>query len=462
MDLYKPIYHFMPKSNWINDPNGPIYYKGEFHLFYQHNPYDYHWNTMHWGHAKSKDLVHWEHLPIALYPSNELGEFHCFSGCTVIDAQGIPTIFYTSIGKEDRSAQDGAQQWIAVSHDDMITWHKDPNNPILTLEIHGDIEIKEWRDPFVWKDNEIWYMVAGGSHNNNGCVLLYSSKDLIKWNFISIIYENNDIRVCECPNFFKLKDRYVLIYSSFDKVEYVTGTLSSDNNFKPINRGIVDYSGLEGYYGPTSFLDSLDRRIMLGWIREVSRGEFDKITGWSGSHSIPRIVTLNDKGSLIFQPIPEIEMLRYDDKQYNSLSIEKVFNTCVKGRAVEIIAEVEIENNEKFSIDVLCSEDSNEKTSIIYDAVTQMLTVDRSISSLSKLTHHTNLSCKHSLNENNILKLHIFIDQSIIEIFADYTDCISTKVYPTLEESDGIYISSLNGEKVNIKLLNIYKIKSIW
>ena len=101
---YRPTYHFLAPANWMNDPNGPIFYKGEYHLFYQHNPYGDKWGHVHWSHAKSRDLVHWEHLPIALDPSNELGEEHCFSGCC-INNNGVPTIIYTSIGPKRLSSQ---------------------------------------------------------------------------------------------------------------------------------------------------------------------------------------------------------------------------------------------------------------------------------------------------------------------------------------------------------------------
>ena len=144
---YRPKYHFLPKANWMNDPNGPIFYKGEFHLFYQHNPYGEQWGNIHWGHAKSKDLVHWQHLPIALIPNHELGEEHCFSGCCV-NNDGTPSIIYTSIGPE-RLPSTGAEQWMATSSDDMITWQKSPHNPLMTIDIHGDLDIREWRDPYI-------------------------------------------------------------------------------------------------------------------------------------------------------------------------------------------------------------------------------------------------------------------------------------------------------------------------
>jgi beta-fructofuranosidase len=116
-------------------------------LFYQYNPYGDHWGTIHWGHVCSADLVHWEHLPIALHPSTEHGEVHCYSGCTVLD-DGEPKILYTSVGEGERNAGTGAEQWLATSNDGMRTWMKYQGNPVMTAEIHGGVDIREWRDPF--------------------------------------------------------------------------------------------------------------------------------------------------------------------------------------------------------------------------------------------------------------------------------------------------------------------------
>ena len=206
MDLYKPHYHFLPENNWMNDPNGPIYYKGKYHLFYQYNPNDYHWNTIHWGHAVSEDLVHWEYLPIALFPSNDLGETHCFSGCTTINVDGLPTIFYTSVGENERNARDGAEQSMAVSYDDMITWEKYKLNPVIKSNIHGTIDVKEWRDPFIWKEDGKWYMVLGGSIEEKGSILIYSSDNLVKWEFINVMFEAPSYKTLECPNMLKFVD----------------------------------------------------------------------------------------------------------------------------------------------------------------------------------------------------------------------------------------------------------------
>ncbi len=137
----RPKYHFIAPANWMNDPNGPIYYKGEYHIFYQFNPYGAQWGNVHWGHAKSEDLVQWEHLPVALIPSVDKGETHCFSGsCIVID--NTPTILYTSIGPSKPPATE-PEQWIATSSDDMVTWQKYENNPVLTQEIHKKLDVRD-------------------------------------------------------------------------------------------------------------------------------------------------------------------------------------------------------------------------------------------------------------------------------------------------------------------------------
>jgi len=463
MDLYRPIYHFMPEKNWMNDPNGPIYYKGEYHLFYQTNPNDYHWDTINWGHAKSKDLVHWDQLPIALYPSNELGEKHCFSGCALINDQGIPTIYYTSVGEGQRHQSVGAEQWMALSHDDMVTWEKHKNNPRLTLDLHENLDIKEWRDPFVWKDGVNWYMVLGGSHNGNGCVLIYNSKNSTDWKFLNILYETNQYKFLECPNLFKLGDKYVLIYSPNDMVVYHTGILSSDFTFTTEYQDIFDNSGWEGYYAPNSFVEPNGRRIIWGWMTESSRGEFEGSLGWSGAQSIPRMLSLGDNVKLKIEPVPELEILRTDERLLMDVKVNcENMNLGVQGRAFEIKAEFEINGDEEFSIQVLKSPDGKEQTSVSYNATNGELTVDRSKSSLSDLPHKSKLSTNVYLSKGEILKLHIFVDHSIIEVFANYEKCISTRIYPTAKDSTGVSLSLTKASELNIKSFAIWKMKSIW
>ncbi|MCD2347568.1 glycoside hydrolase family 32 protein [Clostridium guangxiense] len=463
MDLYRPQYHFMPERNWMNDPNGPIYYKGKYHLFYQHNPNDYCWDTMHWGHAVSKDLVHWKHLPIALFPSNELGERHCFSGCAAVNNEGVPTIIYTSIGEDNRNAKVGAEQWMAVSHDDMLTWEKYKFNPIMKPGIHGKMNIEEWRDPFVWKENEVWYMVLGGSCEDKGCVLIYSSHDLQNWKFLNKMFEAPNFRFLECPNMIKFGEKYVLVYSPSSIVRYHVGTLNKDFTFTSEYEGILDNSGYDGFYAPNTLMNSSERKIMWGWMTETSRGEFEGAKGWAGAQSIPRILSLGSDNLLRIEPASEYEMLRYDEETYDNKVIDdNKMALLSKGRAVEVSMEIQISGGENFSLNLLEAPNDEEKTVVRYDAVNGEILVDRTKSSISNEVHKTVLKSPLKKQKGEVLNLRIFIDHSIIEVFADSKVCISTRIYPTLESSENISIELNKGNKLNVKKLSVWKMKSIW
>jgi beta-fructofuranosidase len=142
-DPERPIYHFHPPAYWNNDPNGTIFYNGWHHLFYQLNPAAARGGNQHWGHARSRDLVNWEHLPIALWPLTERGERAIFSGGATLASDGRPRVFYTSIGHPT------PEQWIAVPDDDeLIRWDRPAANPVLTLDAHGALSVSQWRDPF--------------------------------------------------------------------------------------------------------------------------------------------------------------------------------------------------------------------------------------------------------------------------------------------------------------------------
>ncbi|QGQ99548.1 glycoside hydrolase family 32 protein [Paenibacillus psychroresistens] len=464
MNLHRPIYHYMPEQNWMNDPNGVLFYKEEYHLFYQHNPHGVQWSTIHWGHAKSKDLVHWEQLPIALAPSLELGEHHCFSGCAV-NAAGVPMIFYTSIGVNERDHIHGAEQWMATSTDDMLSWTKYEGNPVLSLKIHGDFEVKDWRDPFIWRAREAWFMVLGGGHQGKGCVLLYRSEDLLEWTFIHKMLEG-DAEIWECPNFFPLGDegKYVLIYSPSNVVRYYIGTWNEDFTFTPEAEGIVDYSGWQGFYAPNNLLDGQGRRIMWGWLTEVARGAFPVIGEWAGVQSLPRILSLAESGKLQYQPAPELQMLRNSHHTFETRNIAVgEWLTGVQGRSLEIIAEFKLENETiPFGIKVLQSPDGEEETVIVYDPSFGTLSVERGKSSLSDKPHKSNLIGRLDIKKGQKLTLHVFVDHSVIEVFANEITCISTRIYPTLEQSVNVSVFALNEASVTLLQLDIWELGSIW
>ncbi|GFP75845.1 glycoside hydrolase family 32 protein [Clostridium fungisolvens] len=464
MNLYRPIFHFMPEKSWMNDPNGPIYYKDEYHLFYQYNPNSDHWDTMHWGHAVSKDLVHWTHLPIALYPSNELGETHCFSGCALVNDEGLPMIFYTSVGENKRNFKDGAEQWIAISKDEMFSWEKPNFNPIITADIHGDILIKDWRDPFIWKKDNLWYMVLGGGHDGKGCVLMYKSTNLLEWQFIDIIYETNEYEILECPNMLTFEEKYVLVYSPCDEVKYHIGTIDENNKFLIEHTGILDNNfGREGFYAPNTLVDPKGRNIMWGWLPEDSRRDFKGNAGWAGVQSVPRILSLKDNETLIMEPAEELNALRYDEEIYEHLIIhDEKWKLETQGRALEIDLNIQIQGDEQFSLNLLESNDSSECTILSYNAMEETLLLDRSKSSLSDLPNKCSLKAKLSCKKEHNLNIRVFVDHSTVEVFADNSICMSTRVYPTLENSYNISFTLKNSSKLNVNKFSIWKMRSIW
>jgi len=235
-DSLRPIYHVTAASRLIGDPNGPVYFAGEYHVFFQHFPFWGDSSTFRpvWGHAVSPDMVHWRHLPIALAPTP--GSYDgegIASGCCVID-KGVPTIVYTGVGPQS--------QCLAISDDSLRTWRKYLSNPVIpsppALDSLGD----GFRDPFVWKEGDKWRLLAGSAfRGQGGTVLLYQSNDLRKWEFLGPLCVGMGKRCIqwECPNFFSLNGRHILVVSPLfsdvaglrGMVEYAVGNYQ-DNTLK--------------------------------------------------------------------------------------------------------------------------------------------------------------------------------------------------------------------------------------
>lgn len=304
-DPSRPAYHFRPPAQWMNDPNGPLYHNGYYHVFYQHNPYGDVWGHMHWGHARSRDLVTWEHLPIALWPSEDKGEAHVFSGCGRINGDGVPMLFYTSVAPDPKKRPN--QQWAAIGSPDLITWEKHPDNPILDLSTHGGpIFGDSWRDPFIFDAGNRTFMVLGADTADEAVIPLYESTSptLDKWVYKGILYRKpkTEVPFFECPNFFPLGDKWMLIYSPYRPLEYVVGSFNLDSlQFTPENHGVLD---IGSFYASNIVFDP-SRCVLLGWVRGFKEG-----LGWNGCMSLPRILTLGPDLLPRQTPLPALESLR--------------------------------------------------------------------------------------------------------------------------------------------------------
>jgi len=437
-DKRRPVYHFLPPALWMNDPNGPIYHRGYYHMFYQFNPYGDNWGNMHWGHARSKDLVHWEHLPIALWPSKDDGEDHCFSGSAAIGPDGRLMLFYTSIGPRD------PEQWAAIAEDDEgIVWKKWTKNPILTLKDHGNVKIDEWRDPFVFRENGRWYMVVGGHRAGaKGGITLYTSDDMVRWRFLGIPVEGKEAN-WECPNLFKLDGKWVLIYSPHGPARYNTGTLDlNQGKFVVEHEGTLDPGQ---FYAPNGLEDPNGRRLLWGWINGFPAGR-----GWNGCLTLPRVLKLSPDGALLQQPAPELKALRDPNVTHinamelgeNPLSLSEI-----QGDTLEILAELEPRNAKAVGLAVRRSRDGQRAVTIRYDG--EQLDVAGARIPL-KLAEG-----------KKTLRLQVYLDHSVIEVYADDGRACVTRVINANEEDLGI-AAFAEGRGATLHALDAWRLKSIW
>nr|MDO8109081.1 glycoside hydrolase family 32 protein [Candidatus Sigynarchaeota archaeon] len=358
-DPNRPIYHAICPANWMNDPNGPIAINGEIHVFYQHNPFKADWGPMYWGHMKSKDMVYWTHLPIAFGPSWD-SENGCWSGCCVQGADDLPRALYTSVGP-DRPALTDSEQWLAIGSQDMAKWKKFKGNPVMTHKLHSGLRIEDWRDPCAWREGGSYYCAVGGhlvqddTPKNNPSVFLYKSPDLVRWQFVGVLYTRFHDKIdadadenvklgtnWECPLFFPLGDKHVLEVS-------VNGTAYSIGEFKNNRFTAGRWHALDNsatFYAPNTFADFQGRRIIIGWVLARGNGT------WNGCFSLPRVVAARPNGTLSIEPIPELAKLRDKHLHRDALSIppntsipmfdEKSFSSFTKTRALECAFQVDM------------------------------------------------------------------------------------------------------------------------
>lgn len=438
---HRPRYHFLPPANWMNDPNGLIQWQGQYHLFYQHNPEAAYWGNMHWGHAVSDDLVRWTHLPIALAPTpGGADKDGCFSGCAV-DWDGVPTLVYTGVQPE--------VQCLAVSHDGLLTWQKHPRSPVIGGPPEG-LDVTGFRDPYVWREADgLWRLALGsGIRGQGGAVLLYRSSNLLDWDYLPPLCVGDIARNgynWECPNFFPLGDRHVLIVSPelLGKAIYMAGDYGG-LSFTPRVEGDVDGGG--SLYAPQVMRNAQGRRLLWGWLREGRSREAQIAAGWSGAMSLPRELALLPDGRLGSRPAPELRALRQEHIRLASLDIgsDIVPLPGVQGDALEIVLRLNLGEAEGIDLLVRRSPDSQEQTCFRYDRATGHLECDRAQASLSPDQDRTLHGAAHPL-EGDALRLHLFLDASVIELYADEATCLTTRVYPQREDSLGVALAARGG-----------------
>jgi beta-fructofuranosidase len=474
---WREHYHFQPPVGWMNDPHGLIQFQGKFHLFYQHNPFSGKWATMHWGHAISADLMHWEHQPEALAPSEDYDDWEgggIFTG-SAIEHQNELILFYTGCAK-DRQVQ------CMASSTDGLNFTKSDHNPVLA-EPPPEIDPHDFRDPKVWKQGNIWYMVTGVStrksnsvaakdreFRNQGKVCLHRSTNLKNWEFVNYLVESSGElgTMLECPNFFPLDGKWVLMFSPMGlqdrQVIYLTGDFDVQNgNFQWQTMGSVDL-GFD-FYAPQHFRDEKGRDLIMAWVGSWPwmpwyRGSYEtERLGWCGSLTLPRQIRLCPDGKLASEPVQEVEQLRGQEQYYAPCVIEesKPFSFAAgDGVHCEVIASFDLSETNAQYIVFRLRGSAQQETKLEFDLAKGEMIFDRTRSgNISALQR----KCLLESASQSQLTVRIFLDSISIEVFTDNGRTTMTNSIFSNPESNELSISTVGG-KTRLLGLRTYGLKS--
>lgn len=493
-EQHRPQFHFSPETMWMNDPNGMVFYNGEYHLFYQHYPEDKVWGPMHWGHAISTDLIHWEHMPIALYPDS-LG--YIFSGSAVIDWENtsglqngehppmIAIFTYHDMVGERSGSNTFQTQGIAFSNDKGRTWTKYKGNPVL-----GNPGIRDFRDPkVIWHDNvQKWIMTLAVQDH----VSFYSSPNLVDWTFESDFGKNTGAHggVWECPDLFPMKvngeEKWVLLVSinpggpnGGSATQYFVGNFDG-SVFTNENPGTdplwLDY-GKDNYAGVTwSDIPEEDgRRIFLGWMSNWQYANSVPTNPWRSAMTIPRELSLKqspDHLQLFSRPVKELELLRTGEviePEHQVLTGDSEIQGIqeLESSMFEIILAIKTTNGSQFGLasdfGFRLENDSAQQVIFGYDVSRKYAYIDRTRSGKTRFSdkfpgiHEAPLE----IPLTGEINIHAFVDKASIEVFINDGERVLTEIFFPDQDFNKIILFADNGS-VMLTTAEIHELRSAW
>lgn len=507
-DYYRPSYHFTPLYGWMNDPNGMVYKDGEYHLYFQYNPYGSKWGNMHWGHAVSKDLVHWEHLDPAI-ARDPVG--HIFSGSSVIDKKNT-----AGFGKDaiiaiytNNSVNHDEVQCIAYSNDNGRTFTKYEGNPVLT-PFDG---LKDFRDPkvFWYEKGKCWYMIVSADKE----MRLYKSKNLKKWNYVSAFGKGIGQQPCqyECPDFFQLpvngdkkKMKWVMTMNinpgcwfGGSATEYFVGDFDGKKFTCPDANEVKWLDWGKDHYATVTFSNTGDRVLGITWMSNWQYANLTPFKQNRGANGLPRELKLYEKNGKYYiseDVAPEVYALRKDTKNVADASVsdEKMLAGVAANMegAFEIEADVTPDANGIAGIEI--SNNKRERTMIYFDMKQGKVVMDRTESGLSdfgkqSVPHDIELAwdkqlaaegkqparITNSINYKNDFALatwaplslcedgkktyhvDIFVDKSSVELFVDGGRIAMTNLVFPVAPYENLKLYTQGG-KAEFKNLKVHKL----
>lgn len=456
-DEMRPGFHLASRVGWMNDPNGFSFYNGEYHLFYQYHPYDAHWGLMHWGHAVSKDLLHWEYRPAAIAPDTEYDKDGCFSGSAATLPDGRHLLMYTSVVRKeqpDGTVRDMQTQSLAVG--DGTHYEKYEQNPVLDGDdLPEGCSRFDFRDPKIWqKSDGSWLCVIGNRPvDGSGQILLFSSPDGFRWKYEKILDANNQRfgKMWECPDFFLLDGKWVLFTSPQDMMpvglEYDNGNgtlcmLGSCNEetwtFTEENDQGIDY-GID-FYAPQTVLAPDGRRIMIGWMQNwETSGLHPKETPWFGQMSLPREISI-ESGRLIQKPVRELELMRRNKVEYQNVAISDsaIHLEGVEGRKIDLELNIRPGDTQDIFRKFAVRFAQNEKyhTTVSFRPYESVLKINRKFSGSTRAVLHQRSCLVNS--EQGCLKLRLILDRFSAEIFVNDGEQVMTATFYTEQDAKDI------------------------
>lgn len=464
-DPLRPQFHLLPAANWMNDPNGPIFLNGVYHMFFQYNPNASVWGDMHWAHATSADMVHWKHQLIAIAPTpGGYDQDGVFSGCIVMDGL-LPTAIYTGVrttaNQADATLLDGVHvfqetQGLAISRDNLQTWQKTAA-PIIERPPAG-MAITGFRDPCVWREGNNWMLALGsGVPKKGGAILLYRSPDLHHWTYLHPLLEGaskgsdaiNPVDagdMWECPDFFPLGDRHVLLISTMGKVFWKSGKYAA-GRFTSEREGMVDFGS---YYAARTMLDRNRNRILWGWIPETRPEAEHRAAGWACAISLPRVLTLSPEGDLRMEVAGEVDALRGSHTRLDSaMSAVARQKTLAALRIRDLSAELQLEfmpePGREFAFE-LRGENDEPFASMAYNPANsgRELRINKTFAALP-------------VAAGKPVHLRLFLDGSVLEWFANSQSSITERVYTVPKSALKILLPN----PAHLKSLDCWQIRPI-
>ncbi|KQV87203.1 hypothetical protein ASD15_28595 [Massilia sp. Root351] len=466
-DRHRPRYHLMPDAGWMNEPHAPLYYGGQYHLFFQKNPFGPFWHQIHWGHWTSPDMVHWRELPIALAPEDDgLATDGVWSGSATYAADGSPVLFFTA-GND--SAKPNQRTGMATPSDlrdpDLARWNKYPV-PV-TLQAPGQGRHGEFRDPFVFRDpaRQSWFQLVGSSlPGGSGTALVYESADLRSWTPRGPLFSIDAKRfpgfdaTWELPVLLPVgkgrdgRERHVFLNDVRGQAYYWTGVFDAKNaRFTPDLEQPRTFDVGQGHFsGPSGFVDPKTGRSIVFSIAQGERtlqDEWD--AGWAHNGGLPVTLSLGADGELRIAPISELAALRRRqllDLRNASVAEAAAALAAIRGDALEVELELAPSSEAgKRGMSLRVAPGRAEATELYLDTARGRLEIDRTRSASGQAYGIQGGALDL---QDEALRMRIFLDRSMVEAYVNERKSLTSRIYPARADADGLELLAAAGDRV--------------